>query len=115
MIRSTPLPLVSTSVTFGRLKVSQVLVVEARPLAELAVPGLQRLGGGRVLDDRVDARADLLHLLKSASSISSAALFASSVAGSRLARRRRQQVADDVGPAVADQVLVLDGRRRRGR
>ncbi len=29
----------------------EVLVVEARPLAELAVPGLERLGGGRVVDD----------------------------------------------------------------
>ena len=42
----------------------QVLVVEARPLAQLAVPGLQLLRGLGVLDDRVDAGADLLHLLE---------------------------------------------------
>ena len=64
VIRSTPWPSVSTSVTFGRLKVCEVLVVEARALAELAVVGLERLGGARVVDDRVDARADLLHLLE---------------------------------------------------
>ena len=42
----------------------EVLVVEARPLAELAVVRLQRLGRVRVVDDRVDAGADLLHLLE---------------------------------------------------
>ena len=41
----------------------QVLVVEARPLAQLPVPGLERLRGLRILDDRVDARTDLVHLL----------------------------------------------------
>ena len=54
-IRSTPLPSVSTRCTSGLLYAWQVLVVEARPLAQLAVPGLERLGGGRVLDDLVDA------------------------------------------------------------
>ena len=33
----------------------EVLVVEARPLAELAIPGLERLGGRHVAHDLVDA------------------------------------------------------------
>ena len=38
--------------------------MEAGPLAELPVVRLERLGGGGIPDDRVDARADLLHLLE---------------------------------------------------
>ena len=41
----------------------QVLVVETRPLAQLAIPRLERLGGGRVVDDLVDPSPDLGHLL----------------------------------------------------
>ena len=40
----------------------QVLVVEAGPLAEVAVPGFERLCGGAVGDDVGDAGPDLLHL-----------------------------------------------------
>ncbi len=42
----------------------EIFVVEAGPLAELVVLGLQRLGGGRVLDHAVHPGADLLHLLE---------------------------------------------------
>ncbi len=39
----------------GRLVVGlEVLVVEAGPLAQLAIPGLERFGGGLVLDDGID-------------------------------------------------------------
>ena len=62
-MRSTPLPSVSTRWHVRLVVGLQVLVVEARPLAELAVPRLQRLGGRRVLDDGVDAGPDLVHLL----------------------------------------------------
>src|SRR3546814_14979379 len=48
----------------GLVERLQVLVVEARSLAELAVPGLEPLRRGRVLDDGVDPSADLLHLLE---------------------------------------------------
>ena len=41
----------------------EVLVVEARPLAELAVPRLERVRRLRVGDDGVDPGADLGHLL----------------------------------------------------
>src|SRR4051812_27885172 len=42
----------------------QILVIERWPLAELAVPRLQRLCRGRVLDGGVHPRADLVHLLE---------------------------------------------------
>jgi hypothetical protein len=64
VMRSTPRPSVSTSVTFGRLKVCRYSSWKAWPLAELPVVGLQRLGGVRVVDDRLGAGADLLHLLE---------------------------------------------------
>ena len=42
----------------------EVLVVEAQPLAVLAVPGLELLRGRRVLDDLVDSAAERLHHLE---------------------------------------------------
>ena len=83
----------------------QVVVVEAGALAELVVPGLERLGGPLVLDHRVNAGADLLHLLEVGE--------LNEVGRVLLARRRggamqQQDVADDLGPAVIDQVLVLE-------
>ena len=41
----------------------QVFVVEARPLAELPVPGLERRRRDRVFDDGVHTGAHLVHLL----------------------------------------------------
>jgi len=82
----------------------QVVVVEARPLAELAVPRLERVGGRGVLHDRVDARADLLHLQE---------VGGLEHLGDRLGRQVRvafahgdgEQLAGDVGPAVGDEIL----------
>ena len=51
----------STSVTFGSLKACEVLVVEARALAQVAVVRLEDLGRGRVGDELVDPLAVLLH------------------------------------------------------
>ena len=48
----------------GAIERLEILVVEARALAELPVPRFQRLGRARIRDDRVHARADLLHLLE---------------------------------------------------
>jgi hypothetical protein len=39
----------------------EVVVVEARALAQPAVPRLQRLGGSGILDDFLHARADHIH------------------------------------------------------
>ena len=50
--RSTPRPVGVDQVHVRPVERRQVLVVEARPLAELAVPRLQLLGRRRVLDDR---------------------------------------------------------------
>ena len=48
----------------GAVEGLEVLVVEAGPLAELPVPGLEGFGGRRILDDVVHPRPDLLHLLE---------------------------------------------------
>src|SRR5262249_28914184 len=42
----------------GAIEGREVLVVEAGPFAELAVPRLQRLGGAAIRDDRVHTAAD---------------------------------------------------------
>ena len=104
VMRSTPRPIVSTSVTFGRLNVGQILVIEGRAFAELAVPRLQRLGGPLVLDDRVDARADLIHLFEIRDLRQASDLFRR-YRGVVVPRdEQAAEVADDVGPSVADQV-----------
>jgi hypothetical protein len=79
--------------------------VEARPLAELAVPRLQRLGGVRVVDDRLHARADRLHLLEVGQLDR---LGRVGTRGDRTLAHHDQQLADDVGPAVVDQVLGFE-------
>ena len=50
-------------VDVGPVERRQVLVVEARPLAHEHVPGLERLGRRRVLDDLVDAAVDPHHVV----------------------------------------------------
>ncbi len=81
----------------GWLKVGQVLVVEAHPLAVLAVPGLELLGGLGVLDDRVDPVAAAPPWSRSRLRSSSAA--SSGVVGDPLGVHPH-----DLGPAVAHQV-----------
>ena len=83
----------------------QVFVVEAGPLAELAVPGLQGLGRGRVLDHRLGPGADALH---------GGEVGDLHQLGQLLGRQARRallagdedQLAEGLGPAVIDQVLL---------
>ncbi len=84
----------------------EVLVVEARALAELPVPRLQRLRGGRIHNNRGHARADLLHLLEVGQLHRARDRFGREV---RLVVREhhREQLADDVRPAVVHQVFLL--------
>ena len=80
----------------------EVLVVEARSLAAVAVEGLEHLRGGRVADERLDARPVLLHDVE--------------VVGLDHRRdvRRRHALGDRgvvqlcgvQGPAVTDEVLL---------
>src|ERR1700759_1922244 len=83
----------------------QVLVVEARPLAQLAVPGLELARDGRIPHDGVGSGADLLHLLE-------VGLLVGGEHGRRvqvLPRKPGDPGADppgDVGPAVLYQVHV---------
>ena len=45
----------------GQVERRQELVVKSRPLAAIGVVGLERRSRLRVLDDRIDPGADLLH------------------------------------------------------
>ena len=79
--------------------------MEARPLAELAVPGLELLRRRRIADDRVDAGADLLHLLV----IGVLERGQHALARPLLPRQRQDGCADaarQVGPAVLHQVFL---------
>jgi len=79
--------------------------MEAGPLAELAVPGLEVLGRLRVADDGIHPGADLLHLLE-------VGVLEGGQHGLRahlLPRYGLHLLADaagQVGPAVLDQVLL---------
>ena len=97
----------------------EVLVVEARPLAELAVPRLERVGGARVADDGVDSGPDLVHLLVVAVLVGSTHRLGGEL-GALLTQGEHHPVADalrDVGPAVLDQVDVGEptGLERRAK
>jgi hypothetical protein len=110
-MRSTPLPSVSTRWVSGVVGL-QVLVVEAGPLAELAVPGLEGFGGRPgPATIGVDPGADLGPSSRRRCPRRRAAIV--SGVNSRPARSRHDPVADalgDVGPAV-----LAPGPRRRSR
>src|SRR5215475_13686925 len=83
----------------------EVLVVEARALAELAVPRLELLCGAGVLDDRVDPGTDLAHLLEVR-----VLEVGQQVTEARRRRTRRGEPAADalgqVGPTVVYEILA---------
>src|SRR5260370_34986931 len=92
----------------------QVLVVEARALAELAVPGLELARGFHVGDDGIGAGADLLHLLEVGGL--ERGNHDGGVAGVQWQRRRpRPASPGDLGPTVHDSLYVGSppGRGRR--
>ncbi len=84
--------------------------MEAGPLAELAIPGLERRSGDGILDDFIDARAHLVHLLVVREHHQFGALRTAE-SPTKLARRLFRgdsgQVAENVCPAVMDEVFVL--------
>src|SRR5690606_10722107 len=83
----------------------QVLVAEAGPLAQLAVPGLEPLGGGGIFDDLVDPRPDAVHLHVVGFAVGQGDRLRIELGP--LAELRDHCVPDalgDVGPAVLDQV-----------
>ena len=88
----------------------QILVVKARPLAEVAVPGFERLGGGGIGHDLVDPRPDFLHLGE---------VGEFDVAGALLGAHRRvgvvahhRKLPGDARPGVGDQIFLAPARRR---
>ena len=94
----------------GLVEGLQVLVVEARTLAELPVPSLEVPRRDRILDDGVDPSADLAHLLEVGVLES-----CQHVLGGELVRRQRHDPGPDpagqVGPAVPDEVLLRHHHR----
>src|ERR1700722_17807812 len=84
----------------------QILVVEGRSLAELPIPWLQRLGSFLVLDDPIHARAHLVHLLEVGQFNHPPALARRQI-GIEFGRQQAADLAEDVGPSVADEILVL--------
>ena len=82
----------------------QVAVMETGPLAELAIPRLQRFGGGLVLDDLVNAGPHLFHLLEIGNLGQFGQVFRAEVLVAFL-RGDKQQVTDDMRPAIHHQVL----------
>ena len=98
--------------TFGLVVGLQVLVVEARPLAELAVPGLQRLGrvSGRRRSRRPRARISSIFSSSLSRNASSASSGVELVAVGDLLDDPVADPLGDVGPAV-----LAPGPRRRSR
>ena len=82
----------------------EILVVEARSLAEVAVPRLERLGGGGVGHDRVDSGADLLHLGEVGQIHCAQTFFVRHSFDAVLPHH--EELLDDARPRVVDQVLV---------
>ncbi len=93
----------------------QIFVIEARPLAQEPVVGLQRLSRFLVLDDAVDAAAHPLHRLVVFNLPEFHQLLERQL-GPAYRLQLRRQVPADLGPAVADEVRLTraktDERRR---
>ena len=106
-MRSTPWPCVSTRCTLGRLKVSRYWSWKQGRLQNWLYQGFKRLGGGAVLDHRIDPRAHPLHLqvvgLLDAPGRRRSATSPGHRAG-LAACGGQQDVGDQVGPAIVDQV-----------
>ena len=82
----------------------QIFVVKAWPLAEVAVPRFEALGGGAVGHDRVDAGPDLLHLGEVGHFDCAQTFFVRHTGDTALPHH--EQFLDDARPGVVDQVLV---------
>ena len=99
---STPRPSRVDEGDVGSVESLEVLVVEARSLAELPIPGLEAGGGRRVPDDGVHPVPDLLHLLE-VGLLQNAGQIRSGPPDR--SRSRVTSLPDDVRPAVHHQVL----------
>ncbi len=88
----------------------QVFIVEARPLTELPVPRLEGFGSNWIVNDVFGPRADLIHLLE-VDHLHELALLPRGEASAQLTGGGfggdAGKVAEDLGPAVADEILFL--------
>ena len=96
----------------GAFEGREVVVVEARALAELAVVGLEAFGGHGVLDVLVHPASDRLHLLEISKFHPGGDLFGRSTEVPT--RRQPGEIPDDVGPAIVHEVDFLEAARDQG-
>ena len=90
----------------GPVEGVQIVIVETGALTELVVPRLELVGGCLVGHDLIDARADLLHLAEIGQLQQFGRIASGSVGGLFLTDARDDaDIADDIGPAVRDQIL----------
>ena len=88
----------------GPVEGLQILIMEAGPLAQLAIPGLQRLAGLAVFHHRHRAGADLLHLVMIGHFPGRHHVFRVPFAG-RQAHHPAADAARQVGPAILHPVF----------
>ena len=82
----------------------QILVVEARSLTEVAVPGFERFGSGGIGDNRIDAGPDVLHLREVGHFHCAQTLFVGHPFDSGLPHH--EELLDDARPRIVDEVLI---------
>ncbi len=99
----------STSVTLGRLNAGRYSSLKVGRLQNWRYHGLSASAVALVLHDRIHARANLVHLFEIRDLRQAHYLFGRD-RGVGVVPRDQQtaQVADDVGPSVIDQILVLE-------
>src|SRR6266403_1850384 len=92
----------------------KILIIESRALAKQTIPGLERFGGRLVLHHLTHPRADLIHLQEVGCLHPRLGLFR--VLLLRVLHGKISvEIAEDVRPAVGDQILVLMPARQQGR
>ena len=87
----------------------QVFVMKAGPLAELPVPGFELFCGFRIIHEFIDSGPDLLHLFEVGQFHQFRYLVSRDIETTVI--RHGDQVSDDLGPAVPDEVFLDDTAR----
>ena len=107
-MRSTPLPLVSTSFTLGRLKVGRYSSLKVGRLHHCPYHGLSAsaVAGSFTVED--DAIANLVHLLEVGDLRHARHLFARRDPSAPCPPSSRREILEEARPLVADQIF-LDG------
>ena len=97
--------------TLGRLKAGRYSSLKVGRLQNWRYHGFSASAVCLVLDDRVHARADLVHLLEVRQFHHARRALCGDRFAASLGRQQAAEIAEDVGPAVADEVFVLMATR----